>query len=102
MNMKEVRKLNDEEIQIETTRLRRKLFDLRSQVVTEKIEDTSQFGKTNIVLARLLTESRRRELERGGAAAARPRRRGSRESRLAASSAGAPAASIASSSGKNA
>ncbi|HMN95656.1 MAG TPA: 50S ribosomal protein L29 [Phycisphaerales bacterium] len=84
MKMKEVRKLNDEEIGIEVARLRRRLFDLRSQVVTSKIEDTSQFGKTRTELARLLTEHRRRDLERGGAAA-RPRREGSRESRRDAS-----------------
>ena len=33
----------DEEIGIELKRLREKLFTLRSQAVTEKVEDTSQF-----------------------------------------------------------
>ncbi len=63
MKTKEVRKLNDEEITIETTRLRRRLFDLRCQVVTEKIDDTSQFGKTKKDLARVLTEANRRRAE---------------------------------------
>ncbi|MHC5003858.1 MAG: 50S ribosomal protein L29 [Planctomycetota bacterium] len=56
MKAKEVHKLSDEELQIEVSRLRRKLFDLRSQAVTEKIQDTSQFRKIKTHLARLLTE----------------------------------------------
>jgi len=56
MTPKEVRKLDDEEIQIEVRRLRRDLFDLRSQAVTEKITDTSRFGKIKKDIARLLTE----------------------------------------------
>jgi len=60
MNAKEVRKLNDDEVAVETARIRRRVFDLRCQAVTEKIEDTSQFGKARRDLARLLTESNRR------------------------------------------
>ena len=62
MTPKEVRKLNDEEIEVEIERLRRRHFELRTQSVTEKIEDTSQFGKIKKDIARLLTEqnSRRR------------------------------------------
>ena len=56
MKAKEVHKLNDEELTIEVARLRRRLFDLRTQAVTEKIEDTSQFRKTRRDIARLLTE----------------------------------------------
>jgi large subunit ribosomal protein L29 len=56
MTPKEVRKLNDEEISVEIERLRRKQFELRSQAVTEKIEDTSQFAKIKKDIARLLTE----------------------------------------------
>ena len=56
MNAKEVHKLSDEEIEVETLRLRRKRFDLRTQAVTEKIEDTSQFFKARRDIARLLTE----------------------------------------------
>ena len=56
MKANEVRKLSDEELDIEATRLRRQLFDLRTQAVTEKIEDTSQFGKIRKVIARVLTE----------------------------------------------
>jgi large subunit ribosomal protein L29 len=56
MKANEVRKLSDEELDIEAKRLRRQLFDLRTQAVTEKIEDTSQFGKIRKDVARVLTE----------------------------------------------
>ena len=56
MKAKEVHKLKDEELTIEVARLQRRLFDLRTQAVTEKIEDTSQFAKTRRDVARLLTE----------------------------------------------
>ena len=56
MTPNEVRKLDDEEIVIEVRRLRRELFDLRSHAVTEKITDTSRFGKIKKDIARLLTE----------------------------------------------
>ncbi len=56
MNAKETKKLSDEEITVEVKRLRQKRFDLRTQAVTEKIEDTSQFAKTRRDIARLLTE----------------------------------------------
>jgi large subunit ribosomal protein L29 len=55
MKAKEVHKLSDEELQIEIDRLRRKMFDLRTQAVTEKIQDTSQFRKIKRDIARLLT-----------------------------------------------
>lgn len=63
MNAKEVRKLSDEEIVVETARLRRRLLDLRSQAVTEKISDHSQFSKSRKDVARLLTEASRRRKE---------------------------------------
>ncbi len=52
----EVRKLTTEEIGLETKRLQDKLFTLRSQTVTEKVEDTSQFAKLRKDIARLKTE----------------------------------------------
>jgi len=63
MKMAEVRKMSGEEIDQELDRLRRKLFDLRSQTVTEKIEDPSQFSKTRKDIARLLTERTQRLAE---------------------------------------
>jgi large subunit ribosomal protein L29 len=64
MKAQEVHNLRDEEITVEVERLRRHLFDLRCQSVTEKIEDTSQFRKTRRDIARLLGEARKREMER--------------------------------------
>ena len=52
----EVRKLNDEEITVELANLRGKLLALKNKSVSEKIEDTSQFGKIRKDIARLLTE----------------------------------------------
>ena len=56
MKAKEVHKLSNEEIDVEVTRLRQRSYELRTQAVTEKIEDTSQFGETRRDIARLLTE----------------------------------------------
>ena len=56
MKAKEVHKLSDDEIDVEVKRLRAKAFELRTQAVTEKIEDTSQFNKVRCDVARLLTE----------------------------------------------
>lgn len=63
MKANEAHRLKDEEIDIELKRLRRHQFDLRCQAVTEKIEDTSQFGKVRKDIARLMTEKRRRQLD---------------------------------------
>ncbi len=60
MNGAEVRKLTDEEIKVELKRSRERLFGLRVQTVTEKIEDISKFGKTRKDIARMLTERNRR------------------------------------------
>ena len=60
MKAKEVHKLSLEEIDIEVHRIRRRLFELRTQAVTEKIEDTSQFKKHRRDIARLLTEKNMR------------------------------------------
>lgn len=65
MTGEEVRKMREEEISIELKRLREKLFTIRSQTVTEKIEDTSQLSKLRRDVARLLTERRARELAKG-------------------------------------
>lgn len=56
MTASEVRALKDEEIAVELSKLRAKLFTLRSQGVTEKVEDNSQYGKIRKDIARLLTE----------------------------------------------
>lgn len=62
MKATESHRLNDEEIAVELRRLSRKLFDLRTQSLTEKIEDTSQFRKIRRDIARLKTERQTRRL----------------------------------------
>jgi len=56
MKAAEVKKLRDDEIKAEAARLRKKLFELRAQTVTEKTKDSSQFKKNRKDLARVLTE----------------------------------------------
>lgn len=62
MKGNEVRAMRDEEIKLELAKLRNELFDMRSQAVTEKVEDTSKFSKLRKDIARLLTEQHRRAL----------------------------------------
>ncbi|MCL2700689.1 MAG: 50S ribosomal protein L29 [Phycisphaerae bacterium] len=62
MKISEIRNLSDDELQIEMDRLRRHLFDLRSQSVTEKLENPTQIGKARRDVARILTVKRQREL----------------------------------------
>jgi large subunit ribosomal protein L29 len=56
MKAKELQEKEIPAIQDELKGLRRRLFDLRTQAVTEKVEDTSQFLKIRRDVARLLTE----------------------------------------------
>jgi len=68
MKQAEIKKMSDEEIAVEADRLQRKIFDLRCAVVTEKIEDPSQFHKIRRDVARLKTEQTVRNAKREGAA----------------------------------
>jgi ribosomal protein L29 len=56
MKAKAVHKLSDEELTIEVGTLRKRMFELKNQSVTEKIQDTSQYGKIHKDIARLLSE----------------------------------------------
>lgn len=62
MKAKAVHKLSEEELAIEVDNLRKKLFELKTQSVTEKIQDTSQYGKIRKDIARILTEQTSRRL----------------------------------------
>lgn len=55
MEVSQVRDLKTEELYMELERLRRRAFDLRSQAVTEKLQDPSLLTKTKRDIARLLT-----------------------------------------------
>jgi len=63
MKIKDVRALSDEELQSELERLRRHLFDLRSQSVTEKLEDPTMITKAKRDIARILTVMGERRAE---------------------------------------
>lgn len=60
MDVETIRGMKVDELHAELDRLRRHLFDLRSQAVTEKLEDPSQLLKTKRDIARLLTVLRER------------------------------------------
>lgn len=60
MTGKEVKAMRDEELKIELSKLTNELFDLKSQAVTAKVEDTSRFGKLRRDIARVKGEQRRR------------------------------------------
>jgi len=68
MKIDEIRGLSDAELQSELTRLRRHLFDLRAQAVTEKLEDTTMITKGRRDIARILMVGRERELSAAHAA----------------------------------
>ena len=50
-----LRAMKTDELHSDLERLRRHLFDLRAQAVTEKLEDPTQLGKTRKSIARILT-----------------------------------------------
>ena len=60
MKAKEVKAKREEVLTSELKQLREKHFQLRTQSVTEKVQDTSQFRKIKRDIARLLTEQRAR------------------------------------------
>lgn len=53
----DVRKMPDEQLRAEVESVRSKLYTLRTQATTEKVEDVSQFRKLRKNIARLLTET---------------------------------------------
>ncbi len=69
MKIKELREWNDEELRSELERLRRHLFDLRAQAVTEKLEDPSTLTKTRRDIARILTVQKQRQMAQAAQAA---------------------------------
>ena len=70
MKTKEIRQQETEHIKHELAEQQKQLFVLRTQAVTEKLEDPSQLGKARRVIARLKTILRQRELEAAGKAKA--------------------------------
>ena len=62
MKVKEIREKETEHLKHELEEKRKHLFDLRSQAVTEKLEDPTQIGKTRKQIARLNTILREKQL----------------------------------------
>lgn len=60
MKIEDVRAMKDVELHNELDRLRRRIFDLRSQAVTEKLADPTQLSKTRRDIARVKTVLRER------------------------------------------
>jgi large subunit ribosomal protein L29 len=63
MKMKEILEKQGEQLDQELIEKLKHLYDLRSQAVTEKLEDPSQIAKTRKDIARIKTVLRRRQLE---------------------------------------
>jgi len=62
MNASEIREMNPDELDGELERLEMKMFEIRTQAVTEKLEDSTQLTKLKRDIARLKTVMREREL----------------------------------------
>ena len=60
MKIKEIRELSDEELTSELIRLRRHLYDVRAQAVTEKLEDPTRITQAKRDIARCLTVANER------------------------------------------
>lgn len=60
MKIAEIRELKSEELHVELEQLRRRAFDLRSQAVTEKLENPYLLTAARKSIARILTVLRER------------------------------------------
>jgi len=63
MTIKEIRDKQTDHLKHELEEKRKHLFDLRTQAVTEKLEDPSQLRKTKKDIARMQTILKQREIE---------------------------------------
>ena len=71
MKMKEIREKETGHLLHELSEQQKHLFTLRTQSVTEKLEDPSQLHKARKEIARLKTVLRQREIEAAKTAAAK-------------------------------
>jgi large subunit ribosomal protein L29 len=60
MKIDAIRAMKVEELHNELEKMRKRLFDLRAQSVTEKLEDPTQLRKTRKDIARIMTALRER------------------------------------------
>jgi large subunit ribosomal protein L29 len=63
MKIKEIREMEIGHLLHELTAKQKHLFELRTQAVTEKLENPSQLGKTRKEIARIKTILRQREIK---------------------------------------
>jgi large subunit ribosomal protein L29 len=63
MKTKEIRKMETDHLRHELAEKQKHLFDLRTQAVTEKLENPSQLGKTKKDIARVKTILRQRQMQ---------------------------------------
>jgi large subunit ribosomal protein L29 len=63
MKIKEIKDKDTQQLRHDLVERTRHLFDLRTQSVTEKLEDPSQLRKTRKDIARIKTILRQRETE---------------------------------------
>lgn len=64
MKIAEIREKTDDVIREELSSQEKHLFALRSQAVTEKLEDPSQLNKARRTIARLKTVLRERQIQK--------------------------------------
>jgi large subunit ribosomal protein L29 len=72
MKLKEIRQKETDHIRHELAEQQKQLFALRTQSVTEKLEDPTQLRKARREIARLKTVLRQREIEATKKSAAAP------------------------------
>ncbi|MBN1437570.1 MAG: 50S ribosomal protein L29 [Sedimentisphaerales bacterium] len=63
MKAAEIREMNPDELEGELETLERRLFDVRTQAVTEKLEDATMLKKIKRDIARIKTVIRERQIE---------------------------------------
>jgi large subunit ribosomal protein L29 len=63
MKLEEIKDKDAKALKEELVARQKHLFDLRTQAVTEKLEDPTQMGKTRKDIARIKTIIRERELQ---------------------------------------
>ena len=71
MKMKEIADKETGHLEHELAEKQKHLFELRSQAVTEKLEDPTQIGKTRKEIARINTIVREREIAEAKSAEAK-------------------------------
>ncbi len=64
LKIKEFLDKDDAQLQLELAERRRKLFDLRTQAVTEKLVKSSQVGMTRREIAKIQTVMSQRRIEK--------------------------------------